>query len=320
MENTSTVKVFTLSGLQDARTYRSIYFSFTLLIYLLIILVNLTVILIICLERDLHEPMYVLLSHLCVNGLCGTAGFYPKILLDILSDVHVILYSGCLAQLCVIYSFVMCEITLLTVMSYDRYVAICRPLQYHTIMTPLMVRSLLLYAWLIPISEVVVALILTLRLPLCGTHIDKLFCDNGFIMKLSCVPATINNMWGIVIVTIQFLNVFLVLYTYGQIVNVCLRSSEGRSKFMETCVPHLASIVSFIVATMFDYVYSRHNSKVLPLGLRNFMAVEFLVIPPLFNPIVYGLKMKKIRTRVIKLFSNTTVSHRFGGKSQWAKK
>ena len=214
----------------------------------------------------------------------------------------------------------MCEITLLTVMSYDRYVAICSPLLYHTTMTPLMIRSLLLYAWLLPISEAVVALILTLRLPLCGTHIDKLFCDNGFIMKLSCVPTTINIIWGIVILSIQILNVFVILYTYGQVIKVCLRSSEGKAKFMETCVPHLVSIASFIVASLFDHMYSRHNSKVLPLSVRNFMAVEFLVIPPLFNPIAYGLKMKQIQARARNLFRNTPVSHRFEGKTEWAQK
>ncbi|KAJ8342809.1 hypothetical protein SKAU_G00327370 [Synaphobranchus kaupii] len=306
MENSSTIKVLTLSGLQEARMYRYIYFFFTLFIYLLIFFVNLTLILTICLERGLHEPMYILLCNLCINGLCGTAGFYPKILLDILSDVHVIVYSGCLAQACVIYTSVMCEISLLTVMSYDRYVAICRPLQCHTIMTPLMVRRLLLYAWLLPIALTLVALILTLRLPLCRSHIDKLYCDNGFIWKLSCVPTTLNSMWGIFIVSLQILNLLLILYTYWQIVRVCLRSSEGKVKFMETCVPHLASMASFITAVLFDYMYSRHNSKAFPLSLRNFMAVEFLVIPPLLNPIAYGLKMKLIRTRVRKLFSKFT--------------
>ncbi|XP_064205510.1 olfactory receptor 6N1-like [Anguilla rostrata] len=318
MENSS--DVLTLSGLQEARTYRYIYFSLTLFIYLLIIIFNFTLIFIICLERDLHEPMYIFLCNLCINGLWGTAGFYPKILLDILSDVHVISYSGCVAQEFVIYTFVMCEIPLLTVMSYDRYVAICRPLEFHTIMTPLMVRRLLLCAWLLPMTEALVALSLTLRLPLCGYHIDKLYCDNGFIMKLSCVPTTPNAAWGIVIVSVHVSHVLLILYTYVHIVSVCLRSSEGRVKFMETCVPHLVTIASVLAATLFDHMYSRHNSKVLPLSLRNFMAVEFLVVPPLFNPIVYGLRMKLIRTRVSRLFRNTTESLRFGGRTEWHEK
>ncbi|XP_041923313.1 olfactory receptor 6K2-like [Alosa sapidissima] len=94
-------------------------------------------------EKSLHEPMYIFLSNLCLNSLYGTVGFYPKCLLDLLSDTHTITYSWCLLQVYVIYSSVLCEISNITVMSFDRYVAICRPLQYHSILTPHAVLKLL---------------------------------------------------------------------------------------------------------------------------------------------------------------------------------
>ncbi|XP_048122896.1 olfactory receptor 6N1-like [Alosa alosa] len=119
------------------------YFLLAFVSYILIITVNLTLILTVIMEKSLHEPMYIFLSNLCLNSLYGTVGFYPKCLLDLLSDTHTITYSWCLLQVYVIYSSVLCEISNITVMSFDRYVAICRPLQYHSILTPHAVLKLL---------------------------------------------------------------------------------------------------------------------------------------------------------------------------------
>ncbi|XP_064880143.1 olfactory receptor 1D2-like [Oncorhynchus nerka] len=154
----------------------------SLITYLLIITVNLTLIITIIQEKGLHEPMYIFLCSLCINGLYGTAGFYPKFLLDLQSDVQVISYSGCLIQTFVIYTSVMCEMSILTVMSYDRYVAICRPLLYHTIVTSLTVRKLLLLSWCYPLFIGLIVVSLTVRVPLCGSRIDKI-CDIPSILK-----------------------------------------------------------------------------------------------------------------------------------------
>uniref|UniRef100_A0A8C9R8Y6 G-protein coupled receptors family 1 profile domain-containing protein n=1 Tax=Scleropages formosus TaxID=113540 RepID=A0A8C9R8Y6_SCLFO len=300
MENLSTVELISLSGLQGVGDHRSVYFTLTLLTYLLIISVNLTLIFIIVHEKTLHEPMYIFLCNLSANSLYGTTGFYPKILLDLLSDVHVISYNLCLIQIYVIYTSVLCETPILTVMAYDRYVAICRPLQYHTIMTPLMVKTMLFFAWCVPLSWIVIATLCTFKLPLCGSHIDKLYCDNWSVVKLSCVPNTVNNVLGYIMITLEITQAFFTLYSYYCIVRVCLKSKEGRSKFMQTCLPHLIAMVNFMIATLFDVMYSRYGSDRLPLTLRNIMAVEFLVIPPLFNPIIYGLNLQKIRSTLFK--------------------
>ncbi|XP_029111705.1 olfactory receptor 4E1-like [Scleropages formosus] len=299
MENFSTVEFITLSGLQGLGGNRSIYFTLTLLTYLLIVSVNFTLISTIVIEKTLHEPMYIFLSNLCANSLYGTTGFYPKILLDLLSDVHVISYNLCLIQLYVIYSSLLCEIHILTVMAYDRYVAICRPLEYHTVMTPLTVKVMLFFSWCFPLFWCVFIVLSTFSLPLCGSHIDKLYCDNWSVVKLSCVPNTVNNVLGYIMITLEITQAFFTLYSYYCIVRVCLKSKEGRSKFMQTCLPHLVAIVNFMIANLFDVMYSRYGSDRLPLTLRNIMAVEFLVIPPLLNPIIYGLNLQKIRSTLI---------------------
>ncbi|XP_066555202.1 olfactory receptor 13D1-like [Amia ocellicauda] len=303
MQNLSSVTVFTLHGLNETASQKYIFFVFTLLAYLLIWLFNLTLVITVIIEKTLHEPMYIFVCNLCVNGLYGTAGLYPKLLADFLSDSHVISFAGCFLQMFVIYSFVMCEFTILTVMAYDRYVAICKPLQYHSIMTSLTISKFFMFSWIFPFCELTIALLLTIRLPLCGSHIDKLYCDNWSIVKLSCVDTTHNNVYGYIVIIAHVSQALFVIYSYIHIVRACVKSSEERVKFMQTCLPHFISLISFTVSTLFDVLYSRYGSRNILQGLRNFLAVEFLVIPPLLNPLIYGLKLSQIRRRVMMVFS-----------------
>ncbi|XP_066555208.1 olfactory receptor 4K14-like [Amia ocellicauda] len=303
MQNSSSVTVFLLHGLNETASHKNIFLAFTLLAYLLIWLFNLTLIITIITEKTLHEPMYIFLCNLCVNGLYGTAGLYPKLLADFLSDSHLISYAGCLTQAYVIYTSVLCEFTILTVMAYDRYVAICKPLQYHSIMTSLTINKFLSISWILPFCETTIALFFTIRLPLCGSHIDKLYCDNWSIVKLSCVDNILNNVYGNIVLLIQVCQALFIVNSYFHIVRACVKSSEEMSKFMQTCLPHLISLISFTISIVFDVLYSRYGSRNMPQGVRNFLAVEFLVIPPVLNPLIYGLKLNQISRRVMWVFS-----------------
>uniref|UniRef100_A0A9J7YA15 G-protein coupled receptors family 1 profile domain-containing protein n=1 Tax=Cyprinus carpio carpio TaxID=630221 RepID=A0A9J7YA15_CYPCA len=151
LENETSFLAFTLSGLNETMENRFVFFSFTVLFYPLMVFCNVTVIFTIISYKKLHEPMYVFICNLCINALYGTAGFYPKFMYDLLAEDHVISYSGCMIQIFVIYSFALCEISTLTVMAYDRYVAICRPLEYHSVMTNQKVLEWILFCWLAPI-------------------------------------------------------------------------------------------------------------------------------------------------------------------------
>ncbi|XP_055736807.1 olfactory receptor 6N1-like [Salvelinus fontinalis] len=266
MENSTQVKLFYLFGLQETFNNKSVYFILSLITYLLIITVNLTLIITIIQGKGLHEPMYVFLCSLCVNGLYGTAGFYPKLLLDLQSDVQVISYGECLTQAYVIYTSVMCEMSTLTVMSYDRYVAICRPLLYHTIVTSLTVRKLLLFSWFYPLFIGLIVVSLTVRLPLCGSRIDKIFCDIPSILKHACLPTTINQMLNKFILVVHVLQLLFIVFSY---------------------------------VTLFDNLQGWNNVN-STLNMRNAMAVQFLIIPPVFNPLIYGLNLQQIRRAVFK--------------------
>ncbi|XP_062407960.1 olfactory receptor 6N2-like [Sardina pilchardus] len=298
MGNNSTFKVFILSGLQDSGVYKPLYFLLVFVLYILIIVVNLTLIFIVTVDKSLHEPMYIFICHLCANGLYGTVGFYPKLLLDLQSDVHMISYSWCLIQTYVIYSSALCEMTVLTVMSYDRYVAICRPLQYHNILTPHAVLKLLVLAWACPLLSAATVIIFTSRISICGYHIYKLFCDNASMVMLGCYRAIANQAWSMVVISVYLIQFILILISYAVIVQVCISSTEGRAKFSKTCVPHIMVMVIYSVTVLFDLFYSWGGSVNLPIVVRNALAIQFLILPPLLNPIIYGLQLPQIRKRL----------------------
>ncbi|XP_061072223.1 olfactory receptor 8I2-like [Conger conger] len=300
MEN-STKIVFVLQGLDDAMSNKRTYFAVALLVYLFTILVNLTLMVTIILEKTLHEPMFVFLCSLCVNGIIGACTFYPKLLVDLSSDLRVTSYKACLSQMFFLYSYSFIEFTMLAVMAYDRYIAICKPLNYHSIITPRKVINLLIFTWMLSFCESFVVVGLVARLPLCGFNIDKIYCTAWAVIKLSCVDTTINNVYGTILSVFHFSQSVLIFISYINIVRASVRSQEGRNKFMQTCLPHLISLTNFTVSIIFDVMYARYGPTTRLLALRNFMSLEYLVVPPILNPLIYGLKMNQIRRRIFRI-------------------
>ncbi|KAF3695017.1 Olfactory receptor 2C1 OLFmf3 Olfactory receptor 2C2 [Channa argus] len=304
MINVTILSAFTLSGLNDTSTkYRVVIFFLTLLTYCVILLVNAALIVTVILEGKLHEPMYIFLCNLCFNSLYGTAAFYPKFLFDLLSNSQVISYTGCLLQIFVIYSYAATEFSVLAVMAYDRYVAICRPLQYHLVMTKYNIVLLVSFSTLVPLFNQAVVMIMTSKLTLCGSHIDKLYCENWSILKLSCNSVTTNNIVGFILIFFYFGYILFIVCSYVQLVKSAIRSREGRSKFIQTCIPHLLCLLNVTVALLFDLMYARYGSASLPQSLKNFMAIQFLLIPPILNPIIYGLKLTQVRNSLLSLLN-----------------
>ncbi|XP_071401650.1 olfactory receptor 6N2-like [Centroberyx affinis] len=301
MDNVSIIGVFTLSGLNEAMNHRVALFSLTLLCYCVILLVNISLIMTIILDKNLHEPMYILLCSFCMNGLYGTIGFYPKFLFDLLSPSHVISYAGCLVQALVMYSFACSDLSILAVMAYDRYLAICRPLEYHAIMTKQRLSQLVCFSWIIPFCIIGINILLTSRLKLCSSNIQRLFCVNWVIVKLACSSAdtTINSIIAYITILAYVFQGFFIFWSYMYLIKTCVSSIENRGKFMQTCVPHLACLLTFLVSIVFDVMYMRFGSKDVPQTLQNFIAIEFLVIPPIMNPLIYGFKLSKIRFRIL---------------------
>ncbi|XP_058508527.1 olfactory receptor 11H4-like [Solea solea] len=247
------------------------------------------------------EPMYILLCTFCINGLYGTAGFYPKFLWDLLSPVHVISYSGCLVQAQVMYSFACGDLSILAVMAYDRYVAICRPLEYHCVMSRQRVLKLVCFSWLTPFCIIGTNISLTARLKLCSPYIPRLFCVNWIIVSLACFPAevVVSSIVAYITILIYVFHGVFIVWSYMYLIKTCVHSAENRAKFMQTCVPHLVSLTTFLLTILFDVMNMRFASTKLPQTLQNVLAIEFLVIPPLMNPLIYGFKLTKIRNIIL---------------------
>ena len=303
LNNATDVSLFTLSGLQDqSKDIKYVIFSVILFCYFLIVVINITLIVTIIQEKSLHEPMYIFLCNLCMNGLYGTSGFYPKFLYDLLSEQHLISYTGCFLQVFVIYHSVKCDFSILAVMAFDRYVAICKPLEYHSIMTWRTIGKLIVICWFPPFVCECTVVFMSKRLTLCGSHIDKLYCENWSIVRLSCYSITLNNMVGYIIILTYVGHVVFIFQSYIELIKTCLKSAEGRHKFMQTCLPHFISLINVTVALLFDLMYTRYGSRDMLQGLRNFMALEFLVIPPILNPLIYGMQVTKVREAVLRIY------------------
>ncbi|XP_036966079.1 olfactory receptor 1019-like [Acanthopagrus latus] len=301
MDNVSQITMFFLSGLNETNKHRFILFFLILLCYCVILLVNISVIVTIILDKKLHEPMYIFLCTFCMNSLYGTTGFYPKFLWDLLSPVQVISYSGCFVQAQVIISFVFSDLSILSVMAYDRYVAICRPLEYHCVMSKKKLSAIVCFSWMTPFCMVGMNVSLTSRFKLCSPYISRLYCMNWTIAKLACFPAetAVNNILTYITIIFYLFHGILIVLSYVYLIKTCANSIENRAKFMQTCVPHLISLFIFLVTILSDVMIIRYGSKDLPQAFKNFVAVEILVIPPLINPLIYGFKLTKIRNRIL---------------------
>ncbi|XP_075330398.1 olfactory receptor 11A1-like [Odontesthes bonariensis] len=297
MINSTQVSYFTLSAYFDVGPLKYLYFMIILSLYVLIISSNVLLIVVISVNRSLHEPMYMFLCSLFVNELYGSSGLFPFLLIQILSDVHTVSAPLCFLQVFCVYTYGSVEFFNLAVMSYDRYLAICYPLQYHTLMTSEKVTMLIALTWLFPFLAIIVLIALSASLKLCGNIIDRVYCGNYAIVKLSCSDISVNNIYGLVYTFISvMIPLILILYTYTKILIVCFSGSkQTRQKAISTCTPHLASLLNFWFGCSFQILQSRFDSSRVPGGLSIFLSLYFLTCQPLFNPVLYGLKMNKIR-------------------------
>ncbi|XP_047248638.1 olfactory receptor 11A1-like, partial [Girardinichthys multiradiatus] len=296
MINSSQVLFFSLTAYIDSWALTYLYFFVILFVYVFIVFSNVLLIVVICVNRNLHEPMYMFLCSLFMNELYGSSGLFPFLLDQILSDVHTVSVPLCFLQAFIVHSYGAVEFLNLAVMSYDRYLAICYPLQYNTRMTPKKIAMLIAVAWLYPFLAMSFMMSL-IPVKLCRNQINKVYCDTHSLVKLACTDTAIPNIYGLTATfSTIFISLLLILYTYIKILVVCFSGSkQTRQKAVNTCTPHLASILNFSCAGSFEISQSRFNMSFLPNILRIVLSLYFLTAQPLFNPLIYGLKMSKIR-------------------------
>ncbi|XP_045716261.1 olfactory receptor 151 [Phyllostomus hastatus] len=299
-ENHSTVVEFILGGLTKRPELQLPLFLFFLGIYSVTMIGNLGMMTLIGLSAQLHTPMYFFLSNLSFVDLCYSSVITPKMLVSFLSEKSNISYAGCMSQLYFFLVFVIAECYMLTVMAYDRYVAICRPLRYNIIMSHHVCSLLVAVVYLMGLVGSTVETGLMIQLPYCKDLISHYFCDILPLMKLSCsstydVEVTVFFLAGFNIIV----TCLTVLVSYAFIFSSILRIStaEGRSKAFSTCSSHLAAVGMFYGSTAFMYLKPSTASS---LAQENVASVFYTTVIPMLNPLIYSLRNKEVKTAIQK--------------------
>ena len=292
-----------LGGHVQLSKYRYFYFSITLLLFILIICSNTVVLYVIYAHESLHKPMYIFVAALLMNALFGSITVYPKLLVDLLSATQTISRPACRLQSFLIYVYASCEFTLLSAMAFDRYVSICRPLQYHSLVRTQTVKIILFLAFCIPCVEIGIATILAANIGLCKFVLMRITCDIYSLVKAGCGDKTVSNTYGLIVMVLCTLpHVIFIAFTYTRILSICLRSSRDfRRGALNTCLPHLFIFLNFTIIVMFEVIQNRIPSGI-PHIVRLIVSLLYVVIPPLFNPLIYGFKMQVIRQCLVAIF------------------
>ncbi|XP_071886465.1 olfactory receptor 14A16-like [Anas platyrhynchos] len=302
MSNSSFPTEFLLLPFADMRELQLLHFGLFLGIYLAALLGNGLILTAIACDCRLHTPMYFFLFNLSIFDLGSISTTLPKAMAISLWDTRAISYSGCAAQVFLLVFLIGGEYLLLTVMAYDRYVAICKPLHYKTLIGGRTCVKMATAAWGSGFLNAVLHTANTFSLPLCqGNALDQFFCEIPQILKLSCTDAYLRE-GGLIVVTACLLFacfVFLVL-SYVQIFRAVLRipSEQGRHKAFSTCLPHLAVVSLFISTIMFAYL--KPPSISFP-SLDMVVTVLYSVVSPAVNPVIYSMRNQEIKRALKKL-------------------
>uniref|UniRef100_A0A8B9SZI4 Olfactory receptor n=1 Tax=Anas platyrhynchos TaxID=8839 RepID=A0A8B9SZI4_ANAPL len=300
MPNISSVSEFLLLlAFADTRELQLLHFALFLGIYLAALLGNGLILTAIACDHRLHTPMYFFLLNLALLDLGCISTTLPKAMANALCDTRAISYQGCVAQVFLFVLLMSAEFSLLSVMAYDRYIAICKPLHYGSLLGSRACAQMAAAAWGSGFLTAVLHTANTFSLPFCqGNAVDQFFCEIPHILKLSCSDAYLREVGPLVFsVSLGFVCFVFIVVSYVQIFRAVLRmpSSQGRHKAFSTCLPHLA-VVSLMVSTaMFAYL---KPSSISSPSLDLVVTVLYTVVPPAANPLIYSMRNRELRDSI----------------------
>ncbi|XP_054337514.1 olfactory receptor 13G1 [Pongo pygmaeus] len=302
--NHSVVTEFIILGLTKKPELQGIIFLFSLIIYLVAFLGNMLIIIAIIYNNTLHTPMYICLLTLAVVDIICTTSIIPKMLGTMLTSENTISYAGCMSQLFFFTWSLGAEMVLFTIMAYDRYVAICFPLHYSTIMNHHMCASLLSMVMAIAVTNSWVHTALIMRLTFCGPNtIDHFFCEILPLLALSCSPVRINEVMVYVAdISLAIGDFILTCISYGFIIAAILRigTVEGKRKAFSTCSSHLIVVTLYYSPVIYTYIrpassYTFERDKVV--------AALYTLVTPILNPMVYSFQNREMQAGIRKVFA-----------------
>ncbi|XP_075027171.1 olfactory receptor 6X1-like [Calonectris borealis] len=308
MENQTFVTEFILLGFPSLQRVHVLLFVGVLVIYILTVTGNVIIIATVVNDNTLHKPMYFFLGNLSFLGIIYVSSTTPKFLACLLEVKKSISIGGCKTQIFSHFSLGSTELFLLTAMSFDRYTAICNPLQYTTIMSGKLCAQLSFGAWIGGFLVIFVQAVPVFRLPFCGPNIiNHFYCDVGPLLKLACTD-TRHIEWVIftAATTVLFSTFFLTGISYFAIILTILRipSTSGRRKAFSTCIAHLTVVITHYGSVIFIYLRPRgHASQ----NMNKVVSLLITLVTPLLNPFIYTLRNKEVQTALKKSLTRNKI-------------
>ncbi|XP_036624497.1 olfactory receptor 7C1-like [Trichosurus vulpecula] len=300
---------FLLLGFSEKPEHQLPLFGLFLGMYVVTVGGNLLIMLTIASDSHLHTPMYFFLSNLSLVDLCLVTTLVPKMLVNLLTHCEAISYAGCLTQMYFFMVFASSDTLLLTVMAYDRFVAICHPLSYVTIMSAQFCGLLVLLSWTIGLLNAVLHSLLVMRLVFCPKReIPLFYCDLTQVLRLSCTDTLINDILVYLItVLLGVLPFTAIIFSYTQICSSILRvpSTGGKHKAFSTCGSHLCVVLLFYGTVIGVYLSSSFTQSSWKSSVASVM---YAVVTPMLNPFIYSLRNKDIKDALRRLFSRSAFS------------
>ncbi|XP_054829680.1 olfactory receptor 52B2-like [Eublepharis macularius] len=292
-----------VQGLEEAHIWLSVPFCS---MYLIALLGNSLLLFIIIKERSLHQPMFLFLAMLATADLVLCTTTMPKTLGIFWFDAKEIAFESCVTQMFIVHFLFVAESAILLAMAFDRYVAICNPLQYSTVLTHSRVAKIAAAAAVRAFCLMASLTLLLMRLPFCGPNvISHTFCEHMGIARLACADITVNIWYGLTVALLTTgTDTIFIAISYALILRAVFRlpSKDARAKALGTCGSHVCVILMFYVPAFFSIFAYRFAVKSIPRPVHILLANLFAVVPPMLNPIIYGVKTKQIRERVVQVW------------------